>query len=310
MILIVSHLRRGGILRSNRLCAVADIIRLPRAFKEDDEGLLLAARATCGLYSIKYQRMGKPRATQGTAFFVTQSHLLTAGHNVLDENGICADEISITPPGCQAKLEHTWKNRTLISCKLVGTIHTPINRYRGENDIAILECSNINTGHFLPLADDDDALLEGVDVDIVGYPSKIKNDWVEQHESVEKEYALSEGAINDLTKLLTPLKLIITRGPIERIANGVIAYRISTSPGLSGGCLMYNGKVYGKTHIPFSYLQPGIHLGSTKFNENAAISVAEPRIREFLGRYLVNVSSVPTTEGFFMVECPVKSNNL
>jgi hypothetical protein len=69
-----------------------------------------------------------------------------------------------------------------------------------------------------------------------------------EHEDLGKEYA-SVYAAQDLEILLPPSKLTFSRGPIEKIVDGIIYHKASTRHGISGGCLVYEGQVYGSSWL-------------------------------------------------------------
>lgn len=168
---------------------------------------------------------------------MTDHLLITAGHNVVGVNGRVT-RICITPPG----LEHIqpWQESlksSLIECRLLGTIYKRNGLY--SRDIAILDSGDYKTPNHLPLS----SLIPepNASVDIIGYPTEIRHEWIEAQDGLLNPKVGQQEAI----RLLPNGRLIVTRGIIET-ANSTIPYHISTCPGMGGSCVLFRGVVIGR----------------------------------------------------------------
>lgn len=190
------------------------------------------------------QADGTRRVRQfGTAFFITEKHLLTAGHNVIDRHGNVRHP-KITYPGLNfIDIKRLREGRiNMLDCRVVDTLHKKDGPY--NKDIAILECPGHTAADRLSLSSE--LLHLGATVDIIGYPGAIKEEWMERHASLT-DYIVSK---RETEHLLPTRSLTVTRGKVQGYNGALIAYKISTCPGLSGGPMLHKGKVYG---IPSLY---------------------------------------------------------
>ena len=88
----------------------------------------------------------------------------------------------------------------------------------------------------------------GAVVDVIGYPGEPVQKWLKK----------KLGNINDLARtletvntLLPKMTLTISRGTINSCTvTNYITYNVSTVPGMSGSCLLYEGKVIGRSPPP------------------------------------------------------------
>ena len=224
------------------------LIRVATDFDPDKDHILTASKATSLLMIEEYDSRGRRSLGFATAFFIARSLLLTAGHAVVSRpTGIVRTELYLFQPGttCLDFSEVARRYPAAIKCTVVD------NLYRGlgfpSKDIAILSSGNFESAHFLPLSGDGVPLYRNVD--IVGYPGEIREMWLlEKHvglEDVGKNKAIGE-------VLLPPRHLIVTRGIVSHNADDLISYKISTCPGLSGSCVMFEGKVHGTMTMPFA----------------------------------------------------------
>jgi hypothetical protein len=182
---------------------------------------------------------GKPRKHFfATAFFVSETKLLTAGHNIA---GVYdrVTRISISVPGTSQVLsrEMSLHKIPLIDCKLVGTLYKRGGPY--HKDIAILDSGSFRSPDYVQLS----SLIPPKDalVDVVGYPGEITREWIETQWGLKN---LTQGA-EDAKKLLPAGSLTVTRGKVED-SEETMSYHISTSPGMGGSCVLYQGCVIGK----------------------------------------------------------------
>jgi V8-like Glu-specific endopeptidase len=187
----------------------------------------------------------KPKKRYATAFFVTRTLLLTAGHNVrLSDGALEIIDIRITYAG--------WKEVTLLAntleCNLVANLFTGGTReWPGSTtDIAVLDCQGHTAEVHMKLSVNVAALKPSVFVDVVGYPQQLKQ---EQKESLTHRRGVPETKLEDAGKMLPACTLTVTRGQIKNRENGFFVYNNSTVPGMSGACVLFDGHVYGTSDI-------------------------------------------------------------
>jgi V8-like Glu-specific endopeptidase len=221
-----------------------EIAREQPPFDQDQHDILMAGK--CTAFLIIYERQPdatfKPRHF-GTAFFITEKYLLTAGHNVIDRRGAVRHP-HITYPGLKfidTKMLREGKI-ALLECTVVEYEH--LHNRNGQSipypkDFAILKCSGHKAAYYLPISSD--PLPPVVTVDIIGYPGAIKEEWMEKHQHLN-DYVASK---RDTEVLLPTRSMTVTRGTVKGYDGVLISYHISTCPGLSGACMLYKGKAFG-----------------------------------------------------------------
>ena len=220
----------------------------------------------------------------GTAFFVSDTKLLTAGHNIA---GVYdrVTRISISLPGAPRvpSREMSLQKSHLIDCKLVGTLYKRGGPY--DKDIAILDSGSFRSADYVRLSSvipPKDAL-----VDIVGYPGEITREWIDVQWGMKNP---TKGA-EDAKKLLPAGSLTVTRGKVED-SEETMSYHISTSPGMGGSCVLYQGCVIGIFLLGSSALISAVHIGQSERNIQhltMAISFKGTEVSRFLRKYGVKV---------------------
>lgn len=71
----------------------------------------------------------------------------------------------------------------------------------------------------------------------------IEEKWLEEHhQGLLHDYVASTKAVRSM---LQPKTLTVSHGEVVDIKDGLISYKLSTCQGMSGGCLIYKGEVYG-----------------------------------------------------------------
>ena len=180
---------------------------------------------------------GSTEYHKGTAFFVSENLLLTAAHNVEPEHGRVT-KISIRYEGSK-KVEPTGST---LRCRVTAVMpKIDPSKYDPLEDLAILECFGHDSPHFLHLSTDE--LPPTATVHVIGYPGEITEEWLKARHPELDDYDGSNRAAAH--KLLPQGMLTATEGKISVVWGGYAEYEISTVVGMSGGCLLYNGKVHG-----------------------------------------------------------------
>ena len=147
--------------------------------------------------------------------------------------------IRITHPGVRY-LDFKQLNSGAVSrieCTVLDTLYGHKDK-TSHDDIAILDAGSYISGHIVPLS----LILPsaGEVLDIVGYPGQITTAWLGKHDAIDNVDLAKPIA----DKLLPDRTLIASRGRTESVST-LIHYHLSTSPGMSGGCVVYKGKVIG-----------------------------------------------------------------
>ena len=214
--------------------------RVATDFIPDKDYILAASRATSLLMIEGYDSKGRRSLEFATAFFIAPSLLLTAGHAAVSPNGLRTELYLFHPGTTHLDFSQVAKRSpSAIRCAVV------VNHYSGvgfpSNDIAILSSGNFESAHFLTLSGEGIPLDRNVD--IIGYPGEIRDMWLS-----EKHDGLADVSKNKASGevLLPPRQLVVTRGIVAHNSGSLVSYTISTCPGLSGSCVMFEGKVHGK----------------------------------------------------------------
>jgi hypothetical protein len=178
----------------------------------------------------------------GTAFFFAPTYLLTAAHNVYGNNG---KYLRVTLPEVHyVTLTDLWSGTRMLECTLVATVYGKDKIVNDLNDIAILRCGYISK-YYLNLSKD--LAPKNAEVNVVGYPGEFKNAWIGNQTAIkDKDEGLAAAG-----RLFPTRQVTVSQGFVTE--NGeLISYRLSSCPGMSGACLLYNGKVVG-TLVAYYY---------------------------------------------------------
>lgn len=253
-------------------------------FEVHKANILAAANCTSCVLIEEVDADGKKRRTHlGSAFFVAENLLITAGHNIVGVSGRVT-RIWITSPGREHVQRGQIAQRKLptIDCKVVGTIY----KRNGDHskDIAILDSGSFRHSSYLPLSSL--VPLANAEVHVVGYPGEIRYEWIETHSGLTSHLEGKEEAM----RLLPNGRLTVTRGTTEA-GSDTLPYHISTCPGMGGSCVLYNGDVIGKTQLAHSY-QIGVHIGQYDKNiQNLtmALTFSGDEIQRFLRKHRLTI---------------------
>ena len=123
--------------------------------------------------------------------------------------------------------------------KVLDKVHTK----HGSSwlDIAILETTNDATFGYPVEIDFDVQLTLGDCVDTVGYPANYDELWIKEHHPTIPDASL---AIQQAIIILPKWRLVVSSGNLISTGNNP-EYKLSTCGGMSGGPVVYKGKVIG-----------------------------------------------------------------
>lgn len=266
---------------------------------ENERDIISSGEGTA-LLVCSYESDGSEHYYFGTAFFVTEKILLTAGHMLTQPGTI--NTIRVTTPGImKVDLEELKAGRvSTLDCTIIENLYK-LNNLQDNKDIAFLECAGFNAAITLPLSSD--PLPPDAVVDIIGYPGRKRIEWIQRHHGFKIKKDLKKSQI-DAEDMLPTRCLTVTSGSVINSDAGLISHRVSTCPGMSGSPLLYKGKVFGISSYLINAYYLGIHVRQKCWDGNGsvAISFEEKDIRESLEMHLLK--AVPTSVGSFLMVRP------
>jgi len=195
----------------------------------------------------------------GMAFFIDTDHLVTAGHNLKRPEGYAIKSVHVISPGepyinYDKLLEGVCPS---LECTVIANLYT--GSY--GTDIALIRVPKCYKG---PAAVE--VLMEpppiGSTVDVIGYPGDSSKNphWLKDK---KPELVSIERGLETIQKLLPSQKLAISRGTVQECTETLVKYKLSTVPGMSGSCVLHQGKLIGKFSPQRSDLILGVHIGET-----------------------------------------------
>jgi len=206
---------------------------------DPDRGMLLLASQCVAFLIVEFDKS----TNYATAVFIDEKYLLTAGHCLYDKykRADTRKRIRIVTPGLPRVDYRKLETRQLltIDCTLVKNLFKGVSG-PNECDIALLHAGTSNGPLGIKLA----PILPppGAVVDVIGYPGVAVPAWLKR--KLDNIHDIDE-TIKTVRKLLPDMTLTISRGTVETTGGNIIPYNVSTVPGMSGSCLLYEGKVIG-----------------------------------------------------------------
>jgi hypothetical protein len=215
------------------------IFILTRLSQNTHHGLVIVKNSTARLILEVPLEGGGFDRQYGTAFFFTKHHLITAGHNVYAPGK--RTTVYITYPGSETVRPKEGRNPNWIKCKVVYSGY----KTSAHLDIAILECDGHVANYFVRL-DTNIAPQTNCEVRIVGYPCEIRWRFIKRHPVHDYVKNIRKGSA-----ILPPDTLVASVGIVDEIEEHSIYHQASTCEGMSGGCLLYNGRACGIFHLSY-----------------------------------------------------------
>ena len=217
--------------------------------EEETETIIKMAKCLSMVCIEEMRRDGSKKTFWGTAFFISETRLLTAAHNVegsQDKNTTI--KIRVSAPGLSvvSPFKLARKQMQSIECDVVERIYHPVDDLGNYMDIAILDSGS----HLVP-EDQWLALTSKVPspkstISVIGYPGAIQLAWVTDHGGLTDDDFKARG---DAEALLPTGHLTLSRGVCRESLQHIIRYNISTCPGMSGGCVLLDGKAIGMARM-------------------------------------------------------------
>ena len=172
-----------------------------------------------------------------TAFFISDTMLLTAGHVAPDSKR----RIIAQPPGTREArifVEELFDDELKIpkfECEVVGTGHPNV-------DISILRVK----GDWRPerhLSIKRKVVHQGEKIDVIGYPGNYSDRYIKKMHGG----GVDRKAIDAVNQLFPKCELIVSHG--EMSSPGIMpTYSLSTVNGMSGSPVIMSGEVIGRSH--------------------------------------------------------------
>ena len=179
------------------------------------------------------------RPSVATGVWVNAMTVITAGHTLE-----AMDDVKAEHPGKEVGHRYyhqVWEfNGKVSSYQLRVDKGNVLNDGPYENDIAILKSVGFAFGEAAEI-DLDTHVPIGAKVAVLGYPSQYNDQWIsQQHPSIQDALA----AYHEALTLLPEDHLCVTYGDVTSVGE-IQHYNISSAPGMSGGPVVYNGRVVG-----------------------------------------------------------------
>ena len=176
----------------------------------------------------------KGRTYSGTAFFVSETRLLTAGHLVPDGKR----KIIAQRPGStwsELLVDNMFRKNPpceIWPCKFIGSGHARV-------DLAVLEVEPpFKATKFTEITQM--SVRQGQKVDVVGYAGNYTNDYIQQ---MHGGYPRKDD-FDAVSNLFPRASLIVSHGQIEATGDE-LSYGVSTVKGMSGGPVLLEGRAIG-----------------------------------------------------------------
>jgi hypothetical protein len=193
---------------------------------------------------ITSERPRIPPLATGTAILISESLLLTAGHAVCGKGG----EVYALSPGFEASLidaASVWEGKNLDASRytfeVIDRIFEPSASGSEYTDLAILKIDKVRFPHPVTL-DFNIKPRQGKPIDVIGYPSNYDEKWIKKAHTQIMDV---QSSFQDVLGLLPKWRVVISTGEIITVDKINIRYKLSTTPGMSGGAVVYEGKVIG-----------------------------------------------------------------
>jgi len=176
-------------------------------------------------------------AVSGTAFFVSNTMLVTAGHMAPDGNR----RIVAQHPGIrQAKMFvqdlFRWPPPAdTFECEFVATGLPNV-------DITILKVKEGTYQAEAPVSIEQKRFVAGDGVDVLGYPGRYGDEYIRVMHGGETD----RRELQDVGELFRRCELTVSYGTVVDTGGNMPMYRVSTVVGMSGSPVIVSGKVVGK----------------------------------------------------------------
>ena len=206
---------------------------------ESDKDILIRVGSTVCHIMVEFNNTATTNV--GTAFFIDSEHLVTAGHNLKRPEDYAVKSVHAISPGesylnYDKLLDGAYPS---LECAVIANLYT--GSY--GTDIALLR---VPKGYKGPAAAS--VLTEpppiGSTIDVIGYPGDSSKNplWLKDKKPQLKSI---ERSLETIQKLLPIRKLAVSRGTVQECTATLVKYKLSTVPGMSGSCVLHQGKLIG-----------------------------------------------------------------
>jgi len=218
----------------------------------------------------------KGHTYSGTAFFVTETLLLTAGHLVPDGKR----KIIAQKPGsiwCEVLVDSMFKKDPpcqVIPCKFVGSGHSRV-------DLAVIQVEPpFKATHIMKISQQ--RVRSGQGIDVIGYVGDYGSHYIRRMHGGDPR----RDDFDAVNSLFPKGCLIVSYGAIEATGDE-LTYAASTVKGMSGGPIVYNGDAIGMS-VKNAEFDKGVHMGHCgvpRTTANKAVAFEWDEVWDLLKRF-------------------------
>ena len=227
---------------------------------------------------------------QGTAFFISPTILLTAGH-VGPTKG---QKVAIQPPGKLTLNRHfsnLWRaskedgpHTDVFNCKVLKTLY---NKDNVDIDISVLKSLEYRASTWVPI-DMSMPLATESAIDLVAYPGDAGLVYLSQ----VQRFDVSAEDRSSINSILPVFQLIVSHGEVLQENHVRPSYKLSTTYGMSGGAIIFQGKAVGEIPSQRFYSDEAVHSSGNVETHNKCVALNNILVREMIEKIL-NLENKP-----------------
>ena len=224
--------------------------RVPLPITEEERHAILSVAKCVSMVCIEDggTDSSKRQYRFGTAFWISETRLLTACHIITDAGAKLNNiKVRVSPP-CLSHVDPQIllrREMPSVECTVVARSHRDLipDQISNYRDVAILDAGSYRPtqGNWLSLAAQIPSPTSTISV--LGFPGYITPQWIIAHEGLNDRWRGQSTA----ESLLPTGHLTVTRGVAHESSGSIFRYNISTCMGMSGGCVLVEGQVVGKS---------------------------------------------------------------
>lgn len=178
----------------------------------------------------------------GTAFFISPTLLLTAGHVATKNERILGQAPGKLQPEISDKVFAATKlGPDVFECRTISTLYKG-KGIPGSVDVSILKVKSKYHATSWVTMDTGSRVPKGSKVDLLGYPAGYSIEYLSGLLNIP--IVVVEDAFPQITSIMPAHRLIVSHGTVLD-ENDQVVYKLSTTGGMSGGPVIYNKKAVG-----------------------------------------------------------------